>query len=778
MNTQMCAGAHTYIPSEQVPSTRANIGHFSICRIETGLDKRLASSGKAAELNTFPLKAQHTHLASFTLRPRTGSGPSACPHSFPRPIGMSFIGQIMGGWEPAWGSPRPSQDGGLLSGGHSWRWIQKDPWSQELWEWSWRPQVSTWSKPRPESGAGCDHSSPARLCPGIPCPSPDDSLSHSVWALGRHLSSVSMSRPSSRAIYLHRKEYLQSLALEPTYLQHRVEHLMTCKLGTQRVQEPKDALQKLQELDAQGRVWSQDLLLQVRDGWLQLLDIETKEDLESYRLDSIQVMDVALNTCSYNSVLSITVQDSGLRGTSTLLFQCQEVGAERLQTSLQKALEEELEQSRPQFGALRPGQARWREPPLERPLPKEQVPTPEQVPLPERPYWMTPEHSIPPSPKPLPHRSSGRELSAFTLPPLKRSSSPEDPESDKEVLDHLLRDIELFVGKLKEAQSKTSRKKRLGKKKKKNQAGITEAHYIDCFQKIKYSFNLLGNLAIRLQETSAPEFVHILFQILNSILAQCPEPNLATQVISPLLTTKAIDLLQSCLSPPERNLWKGLGVAWTTSRANWTGSEPLPYKPTFYDGWQLPEPSYQAHSRYQDPDSLRPRLGSTSHFAQEETNNHGPDLVPSRPGSVKPTLKMQVLYEFEARNPQELTVVQGEVLEILDQSKRWWLVKNEMGQSGYIPSNILEPLQSGTPRSQSESPLQAPVLRLNSRPEEVTAWLQAENFSTVTVKTLGSLMGSQLLHMRPGELQMLCPQEAPRVLARLEAVRRTLGMSP
>nr|XP_020748213.1 epidermal growth factor receptor kinase substrate 8-like protein 3 [Odocoileus virginianus texanus] len=302
-----------------------------------------------------------------------------------------------------------------------------------------------------------------------------------------------MSRPSSRAIYLHRKEYLQNIALEPTHLQHRVEHLMTCKLGTQRVQEPKDVLQKLQEMDAQGRVWSQDLLLQVRDGWLQLLDIETKEELESYRLDSIKVMDVSLNTGSYNSVLSITVQDSGLRGTSTLLFQCQEVGAERLKTSLEKALEEELEQ-RPRLGALRSDQDRWRGPPLERPLPKEPAPPLEWGPHPEQHYLMGPEHDTPPpSPRPLPFRTSIREPSTFLLSPSRRSPSPEDPKWDKEVLDHVLRDIEMFVGKLDKAQSKTGRKKKnLRKKNKKNKGEITEEHYIDCFQKIKYSFNLLS----------------------------------------------------------------------------------------------------------------------------------------------------------------------------------------------------------------------------------------------------------------------------------------------
>ncbi|XP_058515995.1 epidermal growth factor receptor kinase substrate 8-like protein 3 isoform X1 [Ochotona princeps] len=587
-----------------------------------------------------------------------------------------------------------------------------------------------------------------------------------------------MSRPSSRTIYEHRKEYSNSLTSEPTLVQHRVEHLMTCKLDTQRVQKPKDALQKLQAMDAQGRVWSQDLILQIRDGWLQLLDIETKEELDSYRLDSIKDIDVALNTCSYNSILSITVQELGLRGSCTLLFQCQEMGAERLKISVQHAIDEELQQSRPRFESLPPGQDRWRVSSLQRPLPVQQPPPLERGPLPEQPRQMTPEYSRPPSPEPLFRRPSAREPGTFTLSPPRRSPSPEDPERDEEVLNHVLNDIELFMGKLNEAKARSDRKKKtkkLGKKKNnKDEEELTEAQYIDCFQKIKFSFNLLAKLALELQETSAPDFVHILFKALETILARCPEAGLAAQVTSPLLTPKAINLLQSCLSPPESKLWKELGPAWSTSRADWIGKEPEPYRPTFSDGWQLPEPSLQEHFERRDSVILRPGLEGSSYFAPEDT----PSFQSPSPSPAKPTMKMKVLYDFEARNQRELTVVQGEVLEVLDHSKRWWLVKNEAEETGYVPSNILEPLQSGASRDRNQSPPRATMLRLSSRPDEVRAWLQAENFSTITVRNLGSLTGGQLLRLRQGELQLLCPQEAPRVQARLEAVRRTLGITP
>ena len=42
--------------------------------------------------------------------------------------------------------------------------------------------------------------------------------------------------------------------------------------------------------------------------------------------------------------------------------------------------------------------------------------------------------------------------------------------------------------------------------------------------------------------------------------------DLASNVVSPLLTAEAIELLRNCLTSQETALWVSLGQAWNTSR--------------------------------------------------------------------------------------------------------------------------------------------------------------------------------------------------------------------
>ncbi|XP_036624083.1 epidermal growth factor receptor kinase substrate 8-like protein 3 [Trichosurus vulpecula] len=552
--------------------------------------------------------------------------------------------------------------------------------------------------------------------------------------------SSSIHRPSSKTIYQQRKEYSQTMASEPIILKQRVEHLLTCKLGSETIQEPKDVIKKLQMMDAQGQVWGQDMVLQVKNHWLQILDIETREELDSYPLDGIQFLDAVLNSCSYNSILLIILQELGQPLTSILLFQCWEVGAEILRNNLQKAIDESKgrQESRYRFGDIQPSQNRQEADPLEK-----------------YPQNSTEQRLL------ASYQPRTQEPQVFDQFPLQKAvpERPPDLERDTEELNITLSEIEQFVEMARGIQkNNTKKKKKIWGKKKTPKELPSESQYIECFQKIKHALNLLGKLELYLQEPGAPEFVHILFQALSMVMSNCPNPHLAASVEVPQLTPKTTALLDSCLTLNEMEFWKSLGEFWTASTDYGADQESMnsPHTPRFYGQSESLESSTINHRHNPAKDQ---------------------DPIPSSPSLSQQPLLMEVQYEFESRNPQELTVAQGEVLEILDQSKQWWLVKNEAGQRGYIPNNILEPLQSNRQRNRgwSSSPTRGPMLRPTSKPQEVRDWLESENFSTITVKSLGMLTGSQLLHMQPRELQLVCPKEAPRILDRLEAVKMMLG---
>ncbi|XP_018425275.1 PREDICTED: epidermal growth factor receptor kinase substrate 8-like protein 1 [Nanorana parkeri] len=58
-------------------------------------------------------------------------------------------------------------------------------------------------------------------------------------------------------------------------------------------------------------------------------------------------------------------------------------------------------------------------------------------------------------------------------------------------------------------------------------------------------------------------------------------------------------------------------------------------------------------------------------------------------------------------------------------------------------------------------------LNEESRPSEVTAWLQAKGFNTLTVKSLGVLNGAQLFSLRKDEFKAVSPEEGARVYSQV-----------
>ncbi|XP_074420636.1 epidermal growth factor receptor kinase substrate 8-like protein 3 [Larus michahellis] len=619
----------------------------------------------------------------------------------------------------------------------------------------------------------------------------------------------SFARPSGKSIYNQRKDYGQTLFKPQTDFQHHVEHLLTVRLERD-VRSAEDCLERLKVLEAQGRVWGQDLILQVKDQELVLRDVESKEELEVYPLGSVQGCSASQDDGGYDSVLAISVQERNPPGTSVLLFQCEKLGAEMLKSSLEKLLKQWKEEQRRQHGhRSSPDVPRSPVPPYTQ---GSYAPPEQWTEIPEPNFHAPPQRGLPPSdysgvmgrgcawvgvcnvpqfpqqwewgdgkPSWEPLLSPGltdTQQMPWTNPPSKAMSIV---DRDVEVLNHVLGDLDLFVVRLKTALGLASTTNL--KKKKKKKALPSASEYTDFFQKVKYALNLVGRTHQHMQEPNPPELLRFIFTALSLVLDHCPNPRLAPAVETPLLVPEAVELLEKTLHQDDYRTWKSLGIAWNKTRAEYPNGDLLPgYIPVFSDGWLPPLMEQVQHRGGQDvppPASVSPPRSQHPPFSlpppQLPVTGQG-----DKPGQAAPFPVQglaRALYDFVGRNPQELSVRMGDTLQVLDQRKKWWLVQDSQGQKGYVPSNILEPLGQGT-RGHSASQDSPPNLLPNSSPAEVTAWLSYKGFSKITVRCLGVLTGHQLLQMSPAELRAVCPEEWRRVLFKLSSVRTSLGMGP
>ncbi|XP_071381366.1 epidermal growth factor receptor kinase substrate 8-like protein 1, partial [Centroberyx affinis] len=224
-----------------------------------------------------------------------------------------------------------------------------------------------------------------------------------------------------------------------------------------------------------------------------------------------------------------------------------------------------------------------------------------------------------------------------------------------------------------------------------------EEEFIDIFQKFKYCFSLLARLKSAISSPSSEELVHHVFKPLDMMVKTTGGPALGASVASPALTSSAVSLLQDSLSEEERQLWTSLGPNWTLPRSQLRGPV-APYTPVFLDGWK-PEVSRADGQVWEDPvesqhkhEALRAKqeqqqppqlVGPPATHIGDETDSSVPQPEPERLYSCS--------YDFVARNSSELSVLQGETLEVIESSKRWWKCRNRFNEIGFVPFNILEP---------------------------------------------------------------------------------------
>ncbi|XP_040885679.1 epidermal growth factor receptor kinase substrate 8a isoform X1 [Toxotes jaculatrix] len=553
----------------------------------------------------------------------------------------------------------------------------------------------------------------------------------------------SKARSGAKALYEQRKHYTKTSINSLTDTsQYHVEHLTTFVLDRKDgMITVDDGIRRLRLLDAKGKVWTQDMLLQVEEKSVSLIDQETKNELENFPIGTVQHCQAVMNSCSYDSILALVCKESGQNKPDLHLFQCDDIKANLIHADIESAMID-----------AKGGKVKKRPETLKMILKSDGIiPPPPPAPAPEPPV----------STNQVDVKSRVAAWSAWTNEQqdyekqrqIEEEDGPVDMtaarvDRDVQILNHVLDDIEFFVTKLQkaaEAFNELSKRKKTkkGKKKGPGEGVLTlrskppaEDEFVDCLQKFKHAFNQLGKLKDHIQNPSAVDLVHFLFSPLRMVIQASGSVDLARSVVVPLLTREAIDFLHSAGTAEERHLWVTLGDGWTKCRLEWPKDHYFPpCVLKFRDGWEPPVLPAVTPSREQELTQLAESLANAEIQRQEELKirlaqeQAAVQTFPPADGyafsntsykrmqildqdtamaafkqavsrrvdrgfdidsRVQPKLFAKSKYDFVARNNTELSVLRDEVVEVLDDRKQWWKVRNGCGASGYVPNNILE----------------------------------------------------------------------------------------
>uniref|UniRef100_A0A7N9IF23 EPS8 signaling adaptor L2 n=1 Tax=Macaca fascicularis TaxID=9541 RepID=A0A7N9IF23_MACFA len=615
-------------------------------------------------------------------------------------------------------------------------------------------------------------------------------------------------------------------------------------------------------------------------------DVSPQEELENFPLPTVQRSQTVLNQLRYPSVLLLVCQDSEQSKPDVHFFHCDEVEAELVHEDIESALADCRlgKKMRPQ--TLKGHQEKIRQRQSILPPPQGPAPIPFQHRSGDSPQAKNRVGPQVPLSEPGFRRRESQEEEPRAVLAQKIEKETQILNCALDDIEWFVARLQKAAEAFKQLNQRKKGKKK--GKKGPAEGVLTlrarppsEGEFVDCFQKIKLAINLLvspaapalaqrlcegwveapprplltgscppltgscpqAKLQKHIQNPSAAELVHFLFGPLDLIVNTCGGPDIARSVSCPLLSRDAVDFLRGHLVPKEMSLWESLGESWMRPRSEWPREPQVPlYVPKFHSGWEPPvdvlqEAPWEVEGLASAPIEVSP----VSRQSVRNSQKHSPASEPTPTGDALPPVSsphthrgyqptpamakyVKILYDFTARNANELSVLKDEVLEVLEDGRQWWKLRSRSGQAGYVPCNILgeaQPEDAGAPfeqvgqkywgpaspthklppsfpgnkdelmqhmdevndelirkisniraqpqrhfRVERSQPVSQP-LTYESGPDEVRAWLEAKAFSARIVENLGILTGPQLFSLNKEELKKVCGEEGVRVYSQL-----------
>ncbi|XP_023805254.1 epidermal growth factor receptor kinase substrate 8-like protein 1 isoform X1 [Oryzias latipes] len=495
-----------------------------------------------------------------------------------------------------------------------------------------------------------------------------------------------------------------------SFKRHLVNHLLTFSLQDGDVQSVEEAQTRLSFLAESNKLWSQKMFLDIDGEGVHLRDITTQEEVESYALKNIYRCDSITSEKRFPSMLLLVCQVTEQTKPDILFFSCETVRAEQICEDITHGVSS--------------SSTRGKSPPYPlRASPRDgEMLEPREIP--SHPIAHAP-NPPPVNPPPYPGLRAANGVNGGPDISFLRA------EREVGILNHCFDDIESFMGKLQQtadaalvlSQRKTKKKKKSKKQSAEDEMLAAKAQppqaeeFVEIFQKFKYCFSLLARLKSTIVSPSSEELVHHVFKPLDMMVKTTGGPAMGAAVSSPAMTNSAISLLQETLNEEEKQLWTSLGPNWTHPRSKLRGPV-APYTPVFLDGWK-PEAARADGQVWEDPVESQHKHEALLVKQEQQPpqskrlsdRNNYEDMVALPPDAER---LYSCSYDFIARNNSELSVQQGETLEVIESSKRWWKCRNRFNQIGFVPFNILEPVThiehptNGPPPAPTPPPANAP----------------------------------------------------------------------